>query len=185
MNNIQGAYYQGFLTKKEALELYEDFHFEHGKWISSRPDLLKKLVRFSIFMTQDCWGSPCNYATSCWLAEAILRGLDIGLLSWREIHFGIDDDVWNKLSQSQDLEIQRRMVKLASPNKFFKLVDHTEAHVMVKFRYRAIDPWVLHEGKAVRLSTLDPIIEREFVSVREVAVRGWPLQFLQDSNSSG
>ena len=54
--NIQGAYFQGFLTKEEALELYENLKIVNGYWISNRIDLLRKLVKFSLFMTENCWG---------------------------------------------------------------------------------------------------------------------------------
>src|SRR5579871_6569809 len=43
--NLQGAYYQNFLTKQEVLELYADLQFIDGRWVGTRIDLLKKLAR--------------------------------------------------------------------------------------------------------------------------------------------
>lgn len=40
--NIQGAYFQGFLTKQETIELFEDLEFIQGKWVTTRQDLAKK-----------------------------------------------------------------------------------------------------------------------------------------------
>ncbi len=71
--------------------------------------MLKKLALFPIFMTRDCWGSPSNYALSRWLADAIIKGLAVGMLSWKEVHFGVDAAVWNKLSTAKDGYIQQRM----------------------------------------------------------------------------
>src|ERR1700722_5435982 len=82
--NLQGAYYRHFLTKEEVLELYEDLKFEDGRWIGTRIDLLKKLARFPLFMTRDCWGAASNYALSRWLSDAIVRGLIKGGLLWEE-----------------------------------------------------------------------------------------------------
>ena len=59
----------------------------------TRKDLLLKMGRFSLFMTIDCWGNDLNYALSRWLADAMIQGLKIGLISWKELHFGIDQDV--------------------------------------------------------------------------------------------
>jgi len=177
--NIQGAYYRGFITKDEALELYSDFRFENGKWISSRADLLSKLVYFSIFMSQDCWGSATNYACSRWLADAILRGIDIGLVSWSDIHFGVDDDVWQKLAGSNDPHITRWMQMLANPGPFHRLVSPYEATLMVKFRYRGIDPLVLYDNAPVRLSSIDSEVAHAFTTVKEKAAIGWPLQFVR------
>ena len=56
--NIQGAYYQNFLTHEEVLTLFNKLQFKEGHWICEDHVLLKKLVRFSLFMTQDCLGKP-------------------------------------------------------------------------------------------------------------------------------
>jgi HD superfamily phosphohydrolase len=176
--NIQGAYFQGFLTKKESLALFEDLQFVNGQWIGSRKDLLAKLTRFSLFMTQDCWGSAINYATSRWLADAIIKGLETGLISWNEFHFGIDQDVWEKLKKSSDPFIQKQMSKLDHPKDYFCLVDPSEADILVKFKCRGINPWVMHEGNEVRLFSLDPYLMQEFETVKENAARGWPFKWL-------
>lgn len=175
--NIQGAYFQGFLTKREAVELYEDLRFVDGKWVSIRTDLLTKLARFSLFMTQDCWGSACNSVMSRWLADAMIKGLDIGLLSWNEIHFGIDEDVWDKLIASQDGPIRERMERLFKPNDYYKKVKPEEADLIIRFRCRGVDPWVIHEGQIVRLTSLDRELAQEFEAVKEAAARGWPIKW--------
>jgi len=178
--NIQGAYFQGFLTKQEALELYDELKFVEGCWIASRIDLLKKLAKFSLFMTQDCWGGAANYVTSRWLADAMIKGLDIGLLSWHEIHFGIDHDVWDKLLHAKNPFIQQQMQMLANANDYYQLVDPSEAHVIVRFRCRGIDPWVMHKGQIVRLTSIDAEFAQEFEALKEKAAKGWPIKMLSE-----
>lgn len=178
--NIQGAYFQGFLTKEEALELVKDLRFAEGKWISSRKDLLTKISHFSLFMTEDCWGSAMNYATSRWLADAILRALEQGIISWKEFHFGIDQTIWDALQGAGDPFIQKRMKMLENPTYYCLFVDPSEADIFVRFRCRGIDPWVLHEGSLVRLTETDPDLLQKFHLVKEHAAKGWPIQFLQE-----
>jgi len=176
--NLQGAYYQKFLTKKEVLELYEDLKFVDGKWVGMRVDLLKKLARFPLFMTRDCWGAAANYALSRWLADAIVRGLANGSLSWKEVHCGHDSDVWKKLNASKDAFIQQRMHMIANYNDYFSWVDPKDAEVLVKFRCRGIDPWVLHGEKVVRLSVIDPDLASEIETLKKKAAEGWPIKLL-------
>lgn len=174
--NIQGAYFRGFLSREEALEVLDDLHFVDGKWIGTRKDLIEKLVKFSLFMTLDCWGGALNYVTSRWLADAILRGLEIGLISWEEIHFGIDDVVWKKLMISQNPFIRERMEKLFHPHDFFQVVDAENASLLVKFRCRGIDPWIKNGDEIVRLSLVDDDIREEFERVKKLATEGWPVR---------
>ena len=100
--NIQGAYFQKFITKDEAKQILRDISFEEGKWVLKSAELAEKLSRFSVFMTKDCWGSAQNSVTSKWLAEAILQGFKTGDVSWHDFHFGTDDQIWRQLSASKD-----------------------------------------------------------------------------------
>jgi hypothetical protein len=176
--NLQGAYYQNFLTKEEVLELYEDFKFVEGHWVGTRIDLIKKLARFSLYMTQKCWGSASNYVLSRWLADAILKGLEIGVVSWKEIHFGFDDDVWDKLTHSQDPFIQERMFMVANSDHYFEPVDPKDADFFVKFKCRGIDPWVTWNGQTIRLSLMDSDFSKEMELVKKQAAEGWPITLL-------
>jgi uncharacterized protein len=171
--NIQGAFHQHFISKQEAIELFEDFKFVEGRWITSRIDLLKKIAKYSYFMTQDCWGNPFNYLTSKCLADAILRGLDIGQISWHEIHFGLDHDVWNKLMHSNDTYITKRMRDLGEVSLRYRLVNPTETDFNIKFRNRGIDPLVWHDGELRRLSAVDSEIAQEYAELSEKAKQGW------------
>lgn len=178
--NIQGAYFQNFLTKEEALELFQDFHFEDGKWIVTKEDLASKLMAYSLFMTTDCWGSAVNYVTSRWLADAILQGLKLGLISWHEFHFGIDEVIWNQLSNSQDPLIQKRMKMLSHPDDYYRLVSKEEANLFVKFRCRGIDPWIKLGENTVRLTSINKDLEETLHQTKKMASEGWPLE-IRDS----
>jgi len=140
--NIQGAYYQGFITYEEVLQLYNETLFKDGFWISENKELMVKLVRFSLFMTLDCWGSASNHFLSRTLADAILRALEIGLISLQDIRFGTDDILWNRLITSNDEIIKSLLDVLFHPGEHFCLVDPSEADEIVRSKFRGIDPWI-------------------------------------------
>jgi hypothetical protein len=174
--NIQGAFLRNFITKEEALQIYHDLQFSEGRWIATRVDLLKKLTRFSLFMTQTSWGSADNYVLSRWLADAIIRALAIGILSWDEIHFGFDNVVWQKLTEAEDPFIRQHMHMLANHQDYFKRVAPEDADILIKFRCRGIDPWVIYQDQLVRLSWIDRDIARDLEFLQKKAQEGWPIQ---------
>lgn len=177
--NIQGAYYQGFLTYEEALILFKDLRFDNLKWISSQPELMKKLTRFSLFMTQDCWGSPINYVTSRWLADAILRAIEIGSLSSIHLHFGTDQAIWNLLINHSDEIIQ--MYRVLHARDYITLVDPDQAALVVKSKFRGINPWISLGKDCQRLTELDGELALEFEQVQQVMRKGWGINFSESA----
>ena len=90
----------------------------------------------------------------------------------------MDSEVWDKLSQSEDAYIRQRMQMIKEPYSYFKWVDPQEADILIKFRCRAIDPWVVYKEQVVRLSMADPELAIEFDTVKKRAIEGWPIQLL-------
>lgn len=174
--NIQGAYYQNFLTREEALELLQDLFFQDGRWLITRTDLAAKLTRFSLFMTEDCWGSAINHVTSRWLADAILQGLKINLVSWEDFHFGTDEEIWNRLLKAEDPLIQTYMQMLSHPHDYYRVVGPDQANIFVKFKSRGIDPWIIQEGRIARLTSIDAELQEAFSKTKEKSLSGLPLE---------
>lgn len=174
--NIQGAFHQGFITKEEALELFQEIQYVNGHWISQNHKVLKKLVRYSLYMTENCWGSGTEYVLSMWLAEAILRSVKIGLITMNEIHFGFDQDVWDTLMSSSDHFIQECMHKILHHPHYHSIVNHQTADLIVFNKFRGIDPWVVSQGRLLRLTATDPVLAYEFLLSKEKMARGWPIK---------
>lgn len=175
--NIQGAFFQHYITYEEALEIYEEIQYINGKWVSSSLEKMKKLADYSIFMSQDCWGSPTNYVMSSWLADAILRAIDIHLITFQDIHYGTDNYVWETLLQSDDFEIRTKMNMIINSSHYFFIVDPLEADFVVKSKFRGIDPWIHVEGNTVRLTTFDEAYGTEFYRVKErMEKTGWGIR---------
>lgn len=178
--NIQGAYYQKFITYGEAQEIFRDLHFIDGKWVATNKELMAKLVRFSLFMAMDCWSSATNYLSSRWLADAILYGLEKEIFSQEEIHFSTDQIVWDKLMQSNDPFIQKKMEMVLHTEQYYRLTEPSQANYFFKAKFRGIDPWITREGKVARLTSIDEDIANEFYITKEKMGRGWAIRMVQD-----
>lgn len=174
--NLQGAYHQGFMTKAEILELLEDLYFEEGRWISTRPDLMKKMVAFSLHMTRHCWGSPENYVSSEILASAIKKGVDSKVLTMEDVLFGRDDFVYEKLLQADDLQIQCWMKRLSNFRKHYEIVSPKEADIHPVMKFRGVDPWIRKGKRVMRLTKVDKRLGKKYSQVRSEMEKGWPLR---------
>lgn len=175
--NMQGSYFQKFMTKEEILELFRDLSFENGKWIFTNQELAARLASFSLFMTADCWGSAKNFITSKWLAEAILRGFEIGVISSDEFHFETDQLIWDRLLASKDSFIQDLMQKLLFPDQYYHLVEAERADLLISFKNRGIDPWIKRNEQTVRLTSLNPVLREALQTMKQRADRGWSVKF--------
>ena len=177
--NIQGAYYQGFIEKEEVLLLYNDLHFSQGAWWGSNKELFKKLTEFSIFMTEDCWGSADNYLTSAWFAQAIKLAIEHKMISWYDFHFGYDQEIWEKLYSSEETSIKKLMDKVTQPFHLFEIVSPEKAQMVIPFKCRAIDPLIKKENKLVPLSSICPSLAAKIERIRLLAKQGWPVKMAE------
>lgn len=178
--NIQGAYHQGYITHEEAVAIFNDLRFDGSRWVSAQPELMKKLTRYSLFMTQSCWGSPTNSVNSTWLADAILRAIDLGSVTYEELHFGTDQEIWNKLMADSDPLIRQNMRKIIHFDQYYTLVDSAEeADVIVKSKFRGIDPWVDTGNLFERITSLDETLAREYAAAKMTMEKGWPIKYVE------
>lgn len=177
--NIQGAYYQGVITYEEAILVFKNLRFINHRWVSTDPALMKKLTRFSLFMTKNCWGGPANYMTSRWLADAILRGIDLGYISYAELHYGTDQVIWDKLMLQKDPVIEKKMKMIMNAESYFAIIDTVnEADFIVKSRFRGINPWVLSESQCMRITEMDDQLAEEYEETKQIVGKGWLIKAL-------
>lgn len=174
--NIQGAYFQHFLTYEEAMRLFRDLTFELGKWTIKEEELAIKLTRFSIFMTEYCWGSAWNHISSQWLADAILHGFQIGLILPEQFQFGVDQEIWDLLTASADPFIQQRMEMLRFPDAYYQVVDPIDTQIFLRYKSRGIDPWISQAGSIVPLTSLNSELKEALEQMKLRALRGWPVR---------
>lgn len=180
--NLQGAFHKGFLTQKEAKKLLEDLHFVKGQWVCSNPKLMEKVVRFSLFMSKNCWGSAGNHVRSRWLADAMMKAVEIGLISEHDIHFTTDELVWRKLCSSKDPYIAKKMQAISHQVLTFRILKEArDADTVVKVKFRVIDPLIKYRGKNMRFTSLNPRLAKAIKEHKKEMDRGWAIQYLSQA----
>ncbi|NNM44158.1 MAG: HD domain-containing protein [Chlamydiae bacterium] len=174
--NIQGAFYQGFLTKEEGREIIDDLQFVKGCWISSKTHLMKKLVEFSLYMTENCWGSAENYLMSRWLALAILLAVEQNVVSMEDIYFGTDDMLWQKLLVMRDPKVQELMYRILHARDFFSVVEVDKSELHVRTKFRGIDPYIAINGKTEVLTKIDNELSKKYIKVKDLMKQGFQIK---------
>lgn len=177
--NIQGAFHRGKISYAEALKIVDSLHYLDGNWVTTDPEAIKQIADFSLEMTVRCWGSPHNYVSSQCLAEALLRAIEIGELSWEDIHFGTDPQVWRVLESSSDGQIQAKLAQLRAVEETFRLVSSQEADLHIRLKFRGIDPLIWHEGRYQPLTKADPSYLANYSTIKELMEKGWFIKYAQ------
>lgn len=180
--NIQGAYHQKFITYTEAIELFESLNFIDNMWISDKPLLMKKIAKFALFMTEHCWGSPSNHLESRFLADALIRAIELKDLSYEDLHYGKDQEIWDLLSKNTDKTIQKKMSLIKDIDTYYYLSTE-EPDLIIKSKFRGIDPLISINGTISRLSALDPLYASEYASVQKKCNLGWNIKFTVNQSS--
>jgi hypothetical protein len=129
-------------------------------------------------MSQDCWGSSTEYVLSMWLAEAILHALNIEEISLNDIRFGIDQEIWDRLLASQDPLIKMNMHMILNASNFYRLVAPEDADIVFTAKFRGIDPFVIFNGKRVRLTSTDSLLAEEFQTTKARMAQGWGIKLI-------
>ncbi|HZW60775.1 MAG TPA: hypothetical protein VFF04_00970 [Candidatus Babeliales bacterium] len=176
--NLHGGLVEGFLTHDEVNELISALHFENGQWFFDNVQAAKKFGQISIKLSLCRWGSHWNVFVDYCARQALMRALELGLLTKDLIHFGIDDAVWQMLVNNQDSEIQLWVNRIKHFEMSYCLCDEQEADYHLIGKILGTDPLVKMNDGLMRVSSLDSNYEKEFKRATEIAGAGWFIKFL-------
>lgn len=170
--------YAGILTKMLTLDeigaIVKDIRFENGKWFFNDPALAKKFAVVSLFNSEHVWGGPVDAYIVAWLVQAIKRGLSVGVLTQDDIHFSVDDVVWEKLKKSSNEQILACVQKIEQGSQGFVSADQCRNNEpIIKSKFRGIDPLVKTAKGLQRLTEIDGEYKQKFEQTRVVVTRGW------------
>ncbi len=176
--NLHTGLIFGLLTTAEIKEIADDLHYENQKWFFTNPKLARDFANLSIYFTQYLWGSPYNQAINHWSGQMLKRAIDIQLVNRDTFHFGIDQQVLEKLQDSSDPEIQMYLEKCKNFQHHYKVVSNDDFDIQTKPKFRGIDPWVRVNGKLLRLTQIDKDYAREYKRVKLYVQKGIRIKFI-------
>jgi len=144
--NLTAGVKLGCLTQCECEELLLSLHFDCEKklWFFDNLKKALKLGEISLWCTENVWGSVANYLIYIWCANALKRACDIKIISLDDICYGTDDDIWARLTTSNDEQISGLIGKILHHDQHYRLANKGEMPTQIIYpKFRALDPLVL------------------------------------------
>ncbi len=178
--NLQGGFVDGLLTSDDIQQIVNNIVVEDGRWIFTDPELAKKVAHVPFYFMQNIngWNNYKCYMANEYSAAVLQRALAIGLITLDDIYFSTDELVWNKLIQSDDTELQSHLQKALHVEEHIKCVETDEYDMLIKNKFRGINPWVKTDKGIMRLTELDQDFNKNYTEVKRYMEAGWRIKLL-------
>lgn len=171
------AFSYKLLTPQEIEDILRDLRFDGGEWFFVTKESAEKLASLSLYFAEKYWGAPQNYVINRWVAAAMKRAIDIGQLDIKEVRFGIDKPVLEKLMKIKDPIIHGLMVQCRQPFRFFDVSTDANFDEIFKPEFRGLNPLVKQGSKLEYLTAIDPDYAARFAKLREDFIQGIKIKF--------
>jgi uncharacterized protein len=179
--NIHAAVMTGFIMPDRVNELMRDIGYDSAlhRWYFTTPATAALLGRVSMLNSEHVWGGPENAVVMGWMTKALVRALEIKLLTADDIHCGFDAAVWQTMCASADMIIAQYMNQIKNYQNYFTVVPHHAAcDQVIKSKSRALNPWIrLESGEYKRLTEVDPYYKIDLSQHQERCKNGWGVVF--------
>jgi hypothetical protein len=163
--NLYGGYVEGWLTKEEMREIINHLHHE-GCWYFDDEDAALKIGTISLRLCQEIFSSQLTIGSYHLAAQALLRAVEINLLTMHDINFGTDDAIFAQLQASQDPIIKHSIATLLR-KEFINPSTQMDYDLVCQPKFRGIDPWVKTSHGLEKLSSINPTFQRSFFAVKK------------------
>lgn len=178
--NIQGALWEGLLTRDQADAIIASVRYDHETWYFVDQESARQFALVSMIMTRTIWGSPENYITGIWLAHALRRAINLDIITYDDMRFGSDDVIWSLLERSGDDGILDALKKIKYVRNYFVL-NGSDYDQMIVCKFRGVNPLVQTEMGLQRLSEIDHDFAGQYHKIKRIMNTGWPVQNLVGS----
>lgn len=181
--NIQEGLMAGLLNQQDVQDILTHLKFEKGQWFLTDVQAATKLARVSLYGSRYIWGGPENFVMDSLAAQALRRALDIKLISLHDIHYSVDEIVWQKLCQSTDAELNDLIKKMKESRNQCEQADQYQHDFFVRSKFRGVNPLVkMESGFLQELTKVNATYAQEYENLKNQLAQGWYIKFAkQDS----
>lgn len=180
--NIHTGVILGNISKSKAKEMVDNLQFVDNKWFFTDQVIAKKFASLSLFFTKNFWGAPWNTVFYDHFANILQRAMKLKLITKKELHFGIDQDILQKLENSTDPSLKKLLSSCKEVVKSFSIVDFGKGRINVKPKFRGIDPLLYYKGQYKKLSEIDSNFRKQFIAVKNWCQKGYGVNTTPPNN---
>lgn len=164
---LYGGYIEGLLEQKDIDNILHHLHCNKNQWYFDDAHIARTFAEVSIYLCEHIFASAWNIGSYDFAAQALLRAVDIELLSMHDIHFGRDDATFAHLQTSDDIIIKHTLTKLLNAKNLYTPSDENKYDLTYTAKFRGIDPWVQTEDGLKRLTACDVDFANHYHSTKQ------------------
>jgi HD superfamily phosphohydrolase len=164
--NLYGAYIEGWLDQKEIHNILQSLHYQNNNWFFDDAVQARKFAEVSIKLCEIIFASEWNIGSYEWAAKALLRAVELHVISMQDIHFGTDQIIFQRLRESSDEEIKQALAYMLQAKTLYQKSDAQDFDLCYMSKFRGIDPWVQTENGLQRLTSIDTSFADYFNTVK-------------------
>ncbi len=176
--NLHTAAVLNDLDQNDVQNILSSLNFVNNIWYFNDTTNAKKFAKLSLYYTKTFWGDPSNIATHTVTSAAIKYAMDKNIITTEDIHFGTDEQIIDKLSNSKDPIIKKLINIMHNMDAHFVICKNGPADLNQPVKMRGIDPWVKANGTLVRLSKISRDYKNELELTAQYAKQGVSLNFI-------
>lgn len=163
---LYGGYAEGWLTTEEVHTIVACLKYEQGRWYFTDVDAAKKFATISIRLCREIFGSYFNIAAYTATAQALHRAMHIGLITFQDILFGQDDNVFLLLRSNEDKVLKGLVHKILHAKELYQPSNASNYVLTFIAKFRGTNPWVLTPKGFNRLTDLNTAFDDYYQQVR-------------------
>lgn len=164
---LYGAYAEGWMSADQLRAMAASVHYDEDRWYFDDLNHARTFGFNSIKLCTSLFGSAWNMIAYENAATALLRAVDLRLITMRDILFGTDDVTWDLLRRQNDAIINLAISRLLSAHSCYEQASESQYDVVCRAKFRGIDPWVLSDGGFKRLTELDAEFAQLYQETRQ------------------
>lgn len=177
--NLRGGLVEGLISQEEVTQILDDLRLENGKYFFTNTDLAKKFAEIPLYLTEHVWGSYNGFVDQVFLAHALLRAVEIGLITIHDIHFSTDDFIFKILKESNDGIIKEDLKNNFNSKQLYSLGSNQNFDKHFRCKFRGLDPWVkLSGGVFRRLTSISKSYSHYYKLLANKMKKGFYIKFV-------
>ncbi len=154
--NIYGGYVEGWINEEQMRAMVDSISYQDDQWMFKDASLAKQFAKISVDLSVQNWCSAQNAFVSTAMANLLKRGFALNIITQDDFHFSTDQQVWDKLRASDDSEMKKLFAMIDNQETGYGKGTKEKHDLYFKGKFRGVDPLVLSNGKATRLTEVDP-----------------------------
>jgi uncharacterized protein len=174
---LREGFENGLIGSKEVSFVLKHLKLENSKWFFDDIHAAKILSELSVRFTEKHWGCPFGAMLYSWSAELLRHAANINLITFDEMHYSTDHDVWKKIITSKDKQIKEHLEKILNHSDLCSYGTLEDHHLVVRTKFRGLNPMVKTENGLVRLDKVNPEFAAEYNRVITQCKNGQHIKF--------